>query len=98
MLIQKAVPKSRVKTYATVLNLEFSFKSRADSKWSSVTNVSQTQHATPMQHVTTQKDLIHARVIIKPPQLKRRSTAALAGNTVFSFKAICFKGAVHCPL
>ena len=27
-------------------------------------NVSQTQHATPMRHVTTQKDLIHARVIL----------------------------------
>ena len=27
MLIQKAVPKLRVMTYATVLNLEFSFES-----------------------------------------------------------------------
>jgi hypothetical protein len=27
-------------------------------------NVSQTQHATPMQHVTIQKDLINARVIL----------------------------------
>jgi hypothetical protein len=36
MLIQKAVPKLRVKIYATVLNLEFSFKSSADSKWPSV--------------------------------------------------------------
>ena len=79
MLIQKAVPKLRVKTYATVLNLEFSFKSRADSKWSSVNR-------------------FRCGRMIKPPQLKRRSTAALAGNTVFSFKAICFKGAVHCPL
>ena len=35
MLIEKAVPKLRVKTYATVLNLEFSFKSSANSKWSS---------------------------------------------------------------
>jgi hypothetical protein len=36
MLIQKAVPKLRVMAYATVLNLEFSFESSADSKWSSV--------------------------------------------------------------